>query len=104
MDLPQMEFTQVSIKAQAGCNLHCRVPFGSYCEVHVDPDIANTMDPRTKWTICLRPTGNLHGSYKFLLLATGKKVTQRKFTEMPFTESIIGQVEKMDVKDGATKG
>ncbi len=38
-----------------------------------------------------------------LLLAMGKKVTQRKFTEMPITESIIDQVEKMAVKDGATK-
>ena len=55
--------------------LHCKAPFGSYCEVHVDPEIANTMDPRTKWAICLGPTGNLQGSYKLLSLATGKKVT-----------------------------
>ena len=84
--------------------LHCRVPFGSYCEVHVDPEITNTMDPRTKWAICLGPTGNLQGSYKFLSLAMGKKVTRRKFTEMLITESIIDQVEKMAVKDGAMKG
>ncbi len=31
--------------------LHCRAPFGSYCEVHVDPDITNTIDLRTKWAI-----------------------------------------------------
>ncbi len=84
--------------------LHCRAPFRSYCEVHVDPEITNTMDPRTKWAICLGPTGNLQGSYKFLSLAMGKKVTPRKFTEIPITESIIKQVEKMAVKDGATKG
>jgi hypothetical protein len=84
--------------------LHCRVPFGSYCEVHVDPEITNTMDPRTKWVICLGSTGNLHGSYKFLSLTTGKKVTQRKFTELPITESVIEQVEKMAVMDGAMKG
>jgi hypothetical protein len=84
--------------------LHCRVPFGLYCEVHVDPEITNTMDPRTKWVICLGPIGNLQGSYKFLSLAAGKKVTQRKFTEMPITESVIEQVEKMAVKDGVIKG
>ncbi len=28
--------------------LHCRAPFGSYCEVHVDPDITNMLEPRTK--------------------------------------------------------
>jgi hypothetical protein len=84
--------------------LHCRSPFGSYCEVHVDPDITNTLDPRTKWAICMGPTGNLQGSYKFLSLATGKKVTQRKFTEMPITESVIKQVDKMAVKDRAVIG
>jgi hypothetical protein len=43
--------------------MHCKVPFGAYCEVHVDPDITNTMEPRTKWGICLGPTGNMQGSY-----------------------------------------
>ena len=55
--------------------LHCKVPFGAYCEVHVDPDITNTIEPRTGWAICLGPTGNMQGSYKFLSLTTGKKVT-----------------------------
>ncbi len=81
--------------------LHCRSPFRSYCEVHVDPNITNTLDPRTKWAICMGPTVNLQGSYKFLSLVTGKKVTQRKFTEMPITEPVIKQVEEIAVKDGA---
>jgi hypothetical protein len=34
----------------------------------------------------------------------GKKVTRRKYTEMRITESVIEQVEKMAVKDRATKG
>jgi hypothetical protein len=25
--------------------MHCKVPLGAYCEVHVDPDITNTMEP-----------------------------------------------------------
>ena len=50
------------------------------------------------------PTGNLQGSYKFLSLATGKKVTRRKFTDMPIMESVIKQVEAMAVKDGAVIG
>jgi hypothetical protein len=49
--------------------MHCKVPFGAYCEVHVNPDITNTMEPRTRWGICLRPTGNMQGSYKFLSLS-----------------------------------
>ena len=73
-------------------------------EMHIDPDITNTLEPRTNWAICMGPTGNLQGSYKFLSLATGKKVTQRKFTEMPVTDAVIKQVEEMAVKDGAIKG
>ena len=84
--------------------LHCRAPFGSYCEMHIDPDITNTLEPRTNWAICMGPTGNLQGSYKFLSLATGKKVTQRKFTEMPVTDAVIKQVEEMAVNDEAVKG
>ncbi len=84
--------------------LHCRAPFGSYCVVHVDPEITDILEPRTKWVICMGPTGNLQGSYKFLSLATVKKVTQRKFTKMPVTEAVIKQVEEMAVKDEAVKG
>ncbi len=84
--------------------LHCRDPFGSYCEVNVDPEITNMLETRTKWAICMGSTGNLQGSYKFLSLATGKKVTHRKFTEMPVTEAVIKQVKEMAVKDGAVKG
>jgi hypothetical protein len=53
--------------------LNCKSPFGAYCEVHTDPDITNTTEPRMRWGICFGPTGNLQGSYKFMLLSTGKK-------------------------------
>ena len=54
--------------------LQFRAPFGSYCEMHIDPDITNLLEPRTNWAICMGPMGNLQGNYKFLSLATGKKV------------------------------
>ncbi len=53
--------------------LHCKTPLGAYGEVHTDPDITNTMEPRTKWGILLLPTGNMQGSYKFMSLSTRKK-------------------------------
>jgi hypothetical protein len=84
--------------------IHCKVPFGAYCEVHVDPDITNIMEPRTKWGICLGPTGNMQGSYKFLSLSTGKKVTQRKFTEMPMTDSVIKMVDSLCKKERCKNG
>ena len=72
--------------------------------MHIDPDITNTLEPRTNWAICMGPTGNLQGSYKFLSLATGKKVTRRKFTEMPVTDMVIKIVEEMVANDGAVNG
>jgi hypothetical protein len=39
--------------------LHCKTPFGANCEMHTDPDITNTIEPRTKWGICMGPTANL---------------------------------------------
>jgi hypothetical protein len=54
--------------------------------------------------ICIRIMGNLQGSSKFLLLASRKKVTRRKFTKILVTEAVIKQVEEMVVKDGAVKG
>jgi hypothetical protein len=62
------------------------------------------LEPRTKWAICMGPTGYLQGSYKFLSLVTKKKVTRRKLTKMPVTKAVIKQVEEMAVKDGAVKG
>jgi len=84
--------------------IYCKVPFGAYCEVHVDPDITNMMEPRTKWGMCLGPSGNMQGSYKFLSLSTRKKVTQRKFTEMPMTDSVIKMVDSLGKKERCKNG
>ena len=79
--------------------MHCKVPFGAYCEVHVNPDITNMMEPRTRWGICLGPTGNMQGSYKFLSLSTGNKVTRRKFIKIPMTDSVIRMVDSLGNKE-----
>ena len=73
--------------------LHYKTLFGAYCE-DMDPDITNTTKPRTKWGICLGPTRNTQGSYKFMSLNTGKKILRRKFTEMPMAESVMNQIDK----------
>ncbi len=64
----------------------------------------NTMEPRTRWAVCLGPTGNMQGNYKFLSLTTGKKVTQRKFTEMPMTDSIIRRINSLGKKEQCKSG
>ena len=51
---------------------HCRLEFGVYAHVYVDPLCTNTMEPRTIGCICLGPADNLQGNIKFLNLHTGK--------------------------------
>jgi hypothetical protein len=84
--------------------LHYKTRFGAYCVMHTDPDITNTMEPRTKWGICMGPIGNLQGSYKCMSLTTEKKIARHKFTEMPMTEAVMKRIKKWVVKDRAQNG
>jgi hypothetical protein len=84
--------------------LHCKTPFGAYCEMHTDPHKTNTMEPRTKWRICMGLTRNLQGSYKFMSLTTGKKIARCKFTEMSMAEAVMKQIKKWAMKDQAQNG
>jgi hypothetical protein len=99
-----MEPEGIAIASQAGCQLHCKVPFGTYCGVHTDTEITNAMELRTRWGFCLGSTGNMQGSYTFMSLTTGKKFIRQKFTEMPMTESMIKQVKKWTARDQAQSG
>jgi hypothetical protein len=60
-------------------NKHCRLPFGAYVETHEGNDTTNTMVERTRGAICLGPTANFQGSYKFFCLDTGRRVTRKQF-------------------------
>jgi hypothetical protein len=76
-------------------NKHCQIPFEAYAEVHEDNNITNTMTERTQPAICLGPTANFQGSYKFLLLKTGKWITRKQFKELPMADSVILKIEAM---------
>mmetsp|Transcript_2109 Transcript_2109/g.4550 ORF Transcript_2109/g.4550 Transcript_2109/m.4550 type:complete len:337 (+) Transcript_2109:1032-2042(+) len=53
---------------------HCKVPFGTYCQVFQENQPSNTDLERTVDALCLGPTGNAQGGYKFFCLDTRKKV------------------------------
>ena len=53
----------------------------------------NTVVTRSIPAIVLGPTGNLQGTYKFLSLATGKKVKQHAFTPYPMPDLVIKKVK-----------
>ena len=77
---------------------HCRCPFGAYVQTHEETD-NDTDRPRTLDAICLGPTGNTQGTYKFLNLSTGRRIYRRKWTELPAPDWVIKRVNELGKKD-----
>ena len=78
---------------------HCRIEFGAYAQVHEEDTPRNSMLPRTIGAICLGPTGNIQGGYKFMSLSTGRLIVRRSFTIIPLTADVIQRVNDMGLKD-----
>jgi hypothetical protein len=90
---PQAKVTGLSLNADK----HCRIPFGSYAQVHADnlQQSNNAMISRTVGAISLGPTGNIQGTYKFMSLLTGELIKARSFTPFPMPKDVVKQVERM---------
>jgi hypothetical protein len=76
-----------------------KVPFGAYVETHEENHPTNTMVERTRGAICLGPSANFQGSYKFLFLCTGRKIIRKQLREVPMPESVIKCVESIALRD-----
>ena len=74
-------------------NLHCKVPLGTYCQVHEEDVPTNTNSPRTIGAICLGPSGNLQGGYDFLSLSTGRIVKCGAFTGFSMPTEVVDLVD-----------
>ena len=59
-------------------NCHCKVVFGAYAQVYEENLPTNSQQARTLGAICLGPSGNLQGGYKFMNLRTGNKLIHRR--------------------------
>ena len=79
---------------------HCRLPFGSYVQAHEEPNPTNTQAARTVGAICLGPTGNMQGSYKFMNLRTGRHITRRNWTGLPMPKEVIDRVDQLGRSEG----
>ena len=76
-------------------NIMCKIPFGTYVQVHDDPSIMKTMDSRTTGAISLGLTSNIQGTHKFLSLRTGEIIVRRKWTELPVPAEVIDKLDDM---------
>jgi hypothetical protein len=89
-----------SCMVAAGLNKHCRMLPGTYCEVHDEPTLTNTMTWQMHECIALGPTGNLQGSVKFYCLTTGRVLKCHSFTPMQMPDWVIKRVDAIWERKG----
>ena len=82
----------IMIGTQLNFKTDCQLAFETYVQVHQELSPTNTQEAHTVGTICLGPTGNIQGSYKFLNLCTSKKITHHKWTVLPMLQEMINCV------------
>ncbi|KAL7463061.1 hypothetical protein ACHAXS_003437 [Conticribra weissflogii] len=87
---------EIVIRQRIDYSKHCKAQFGSYCTVFDDPNPTNTMVAQTQPAVCLGPTGNLQGTYKFFALNTGRVIKRRQFKELPMPKSMVKTIESLD--------
>ena len=69
--------------------------FGEYCQVHEEDTPRNSMNPRTQGAICMGPSGNKQGGFKFLSLRSGQTITRRSWDRIPMPDTVIDRVEAL---------
>ena len=69
--------------------------FGSYVQVFEMNDPTNTTKARTTGAITLNPTGNAQGSYHFMSLISGHRLSRMQWTVLPMPDNVIAAVEAM---------
>ena len=74
---------------------HLALKFGDYCQVHEEDKPRNSMKARTKGAICLGPSGNLQGGFRFMSLRSGKRITRYAWDKVPMTDTIIDRVNEL---------
>ena len=89
---------ELVLRWQLDYKKHMKTRFGAYCEVAEHADITNTQRARTTPAVCLGPTGNMQGTYKFFNLLTGHVVKRRSFTVLPYPSRMIRLVNEWGKK------
>ena len=82
----------------------CKLTFGAYAQLHEDRNITNTMRERTQGGVCLVPKLNVQGTYNFLSLCTGKKVTLGQFAKIRTPKILMKRVSAMSLAENQSEG
>jgi hypothetical protein len=74
---------------------HLSLQLGQYCQVHEEDAPRNSQLPRTQGAICLGPSGNKQGGFKFTSLTLGKRISRRTWDIIPMPQLVIDRVNKL---------
>ena len=74
---------------------HLSLQLGQYCQVHEDDTPRNSQLPRTQGAICLGPSGNIQGGFKFMSLTSAKKIVRRSWDKIPMPQTVIDRVNHL---------
>ena len=72
-----------------------KLDFGTLAMVFEENQRTNNNDTRGTEAIALTPTGNSQGSYYFMSLRTGERITREQYTALPMTDAAIARVEQI---------
>jgi hypothetical protein len=74
---------------------HLSLQLGQYCQVHEENTPRNSQLPRTQGAICLGPSGNLQGGFKFMSLTSGQRISRRTWDVIPMPQTVIDRVNRL---------
>jgi hypothetical protein len=74
---------------------HLSLQLGQYCQVHEEDTPRNSQLPQTQGAICLGPSGNIQGGFKFMSMTSSKKIVQRSWDKIPMPQTVIDQVNHL---------
>ncbi|VEU43169.1 unnamed protein product, partial [Pseudo-nitzschia multistriata] len=96
---PRQLLTGTRLDAQK----HCKFQFGDYVLGHEESG-DNSMDPRARDAIYLRPTGDVQGAMYLFDLATQRRIRRKTATLAHMTDTVIRRVEEIARKQNSPDG
>ena len=85
-------------------NIHFKLPFGDYAQVHENEEPRNSNKERTLGAISLGPIDNAQGGWKFMSLRTGHLLKRYSWDAIPMTQEVIDRVLSFGEAENVPEG
>lgn len=72
-----------------------RFQFGSYGQMFDNNNPSNDLTKRTIGSICFGPTGNIQGTYYFMSINTGCRISRNQFHLLPIPAEVIKYINSI---------